>query len=106
MQFDPLFQDDVVELTKDHGIESSIKGHERESSPKSQRTKSSPKSQEMKSLPKSREIKSPTKGHVAKEAGNFGKAEVHMKSKVELILAVRILLLICYTLMVDSVVIK
>lgn len=104
MQFDPLFQDDVVELTKDHGIESSIKGHERESSPKSQRTKSSPKSQEMKSSPKSREIKSPTKGHVAKEAGNFGK--VHMKSKVELILAVRILLLICYTLMVDSVVIK
>ena len=97
MQFDPLFQDDVVELTKDHGIESSIKGHEKESSPKSQ---------EMKSSPKSRDMKSPNKGHVAKEAGNFGKAEVHMKSKVELILAVRILLLICYTLMVDSVVIK
>nr|XP_022340849.1 uncharacterized protein LOC111135248 isoform X2 [Crassostrea virginica] len=76
-----ITEDDVVELTKDHGIESSIKGHERESSPKSQRTKSSPKSQEMKSSPISREIKSPTKGHVAKEAGNFGKAEVHMKSK-------------------------
>ena len=97
MQFDPLFQDDVVEFTKDHGIESSIKGLERESSPKSQ---------EMKSSPKSRDMKSPNKGHVAKEAGNFGKAEVNIKSKVELILAVRILLLICYTLMVDSVVIK
>ena len=97
MQFDHFFQDDVVELTKDHGIESSIKGPERESSPKSQG---------MKSSPKSREMKSPTKGHVAKEAGNSGKAEVHMKSKVELFLVIRILLLNCYALMVDSVVIK
>ena len=82
----------MVELTKDHGIESSIKSPEKESSPKSQGMKSSTKSCEM---------KSPTKGNVAKEAGNFGKAEVHVKSKVELILAVRILLLNCNALMVD-----